>query len=67
MALTNPGRIVLLADDGANQKFLGKLLPFIRFVTMKDNHATGYLCKDFTCLLPQTEPDALRAELAGDR
>ena len=61
----DPGRIVLLADGAGNQQFLGKLLPFIRTVTRQENHATGYVCKDFTCQLPVITPDALLKELAG--
>jgi uncharacterized protein YyaL (SSP411 family) len=30
-----------------------------------DGHATAYVCRNFTCSAPVTEPDALRALLAG--
>ena len=63
----DPGRILLLADGAENQQFLGEFLPFIRTVAMQDKRATGYVCKDFTCQLPVTKPEALRRELAGGR
>ena len=63
----DPGRMVLLADGDENQQFLGGFLPFIRTVAMQDNHATGHVCRDFTCQLPVTSPEDLRRELAGGR
>ncbi len=63
----DPGRMILLADGGDNQQYTGRFLPFIQTVAMQHNQATGYVCKDFTCQLPMTEPDALRAELAGEQ
>ena len=31
---------------------------------MIDGRPTAYVCRDFACRLPVTDPDALRAELA---
>ena len=62
-----PHTILLLADGAENQQYLGRLLPFIRTVTMQDDKATGYLCKDYSCQLPVTEPADLLQQLAGNR
>ena len=62
----DPGRMLLLADAAGNQQFLGEHLPFIRTVAMQDGQATAYVCKDFSCQLPVTSPEALRKELSGD-
>ena len=59
----DPNCTLLLADDAENQQFLSGFLPFIRTVKMQDDCATGYLCRDFTCQLPVTEPESLRKEL----
>ncbi|MCI5212530.1 MAG: thioredoxin domain-containing protein, partial [Candidatus Electrothrix sp. ATG2] len=58
-----PGRLLLLADGGENQEFLGTLLPFIRTVTTVDNQATVYFCREYTCQLPVTDPDELEKML----
>ena len=59
----NPNRVVLLADGGANQKMLAKMLPFMRTVTMKDERATAYVCRNFTCRLPVNTVEDLAAQL----
>ncbi len=59
----SPGRIVLLADGSENQQFLAEKLPFLRDVTMIDGKATAYVCRDFTCNLPVTDPEELEKQL----
>ncbi len=59
----NPAWIVLLADGGANQKFLAEKLPFLETVGMREGRATAYVCKDFTCQLPVTSVEALQEQL----
>jgi uncharacterized protein YyaL (SSP411 family) len=56
-------RLVLLADGGENQAYLAKRLPFIESVTPPDGKATAYICSDFTCKLPVTDPGALQLQL----
>jgi hypothetical protein len=58
-----PGRLVLLADDGFNQKFLAKYLPFIGDMGMVDNKATAYVCKDFVCSRPSNDVNILKSQL----
>jgi uncharacterized protein YyaL (SSP411 family) len=61
----DPGRMLLLADGAENQQFLAKFLPFIQTVTMQDNRAAGYVCRNFTCQMPVTTVQALQLELKG--
>jgi uncharacterized protein len=50
-----PNKVVLLADGGAGQAFLGKQLAFIRTVAPINNRATAFVCEDFVCQLPTAE------------
>jgi uncharacterized protein len=59
-----PDKIVLLADGGAGQAFLGKHLEFIRDVKAVDGKATAYVCEDYVCQLPTSDPEKLEQELA---
>ena len=38
-------------------------LPWLRAMTMKDGRATAYVCQDFVCQSPTTDPEQLRAQL----
>ena len=62
----DPGRMLLLADGAENQKFSGKMLPFIRTAVMQKNTVTAYVCKDFTCQLPVTTVEELQVELGKE-
>ena len=61
-----PGRLLLLADGGENQEFLGKMLPFVRTASMMDGQATAYFCRDYTCQLPVKDPGELEKILARE-
>jgi len=52
-------RLLLLADGAENQKYLAARLPFMETVTPLDGKATAYVCADFTCKMPVTDPDKL--------
>jgi uncharacterized protein len=43
------------------------VLPWLGFMRMKDGRATAYVCRDFSCRLPVTDPDALREQLENLR
>ncbi len=57
------GRLVLLADDALNQEYLTKYLPFLGTVARLEGKATAYVCYDFTCKMPVTDPKALQLQL----
>jgi uncharacterized protein YyaL (SSP411 family) len=50
-----PNKVVLLADGGEGQKFLGERLPFLQTVTALGGHATAYVCENYACQLPMTD------------
>jgi uncharacterized protein YyaL (SSP411 family) len=41
----------------------GSAVPLLQGRTRIEGHATAYLCEHFTCRLPVTTPDELRAQL----
>ena len=60
-----PFAVRLHVEPGASQEMLGELLPFVASMRMLDGRATAYVCADFACRQPVTEPQALAAELDG--
>lgn len=54
-----PNKILLLADGGEGQNYLGARLPIIQSVTMIDGKATAYVCENYACQLPVNEVEAL--------
>ena len=55
----SPNQIVLLADGGTGQEWLGKKLGFFRTVGPVEGKAAAYVCENFTCQEPVTEPAKL--------
>ncbi len=60
-----PNRLILHANAGPSQEFLGKHLEFIRSARPIDGASTAYVCENFVCQLPARSPDALAAQLNG--
>jgi uncharacterized protein len=57
-----PKTIVLLADDGEGQKYLGAKNEAVRAMSLIDGKPAVYVCEKFTCKAPVTDPKQL-AEL----
>jgi uncharacterized protein len=57
-----PKTIVLLAEGGEGQKYLGEKNEAIRAMSPVDGKPTAYVCQNFTCKAPVTDPKKL-AEL----
>ncbi len=55
--------ILILADGAENQAYLAERLPFINTVVRLGGKATAYLCFDFTCQMPTTDPAILKMQL----
>jgi uncharacterized protein YyaL (SSP411 family) len=53
-----PHKIVLLADGAEGQKRLAQWLPFVEPMSRKDGHATAYVCENFVCQAPTSDPAA---------
>ena len=59
-----PNKIVLLADGGAGQQWLGGRLEFVKTVGPLDGKPAAYVCENFVCQLPTSDVAKLRALLA---
>jgi uncharacterized protein YyaL (SSP411 family) len=51
-----PNRIVLLVDSPSVRKRLSEYLPAIANMPALDGKTTAYVCENYTCQLPVTEP-----------
>ena len=59
----DPNRLLLLADDAENQTYLARTLPFLQTIKRIGGKATAYVCANFTCKMPVTDPSALQRQL----
>jgi uncharacterized protein YyaL (SSP411 family) len=60
-----PNTILILADGGDGQKYLGERNEAIRAMSMIDGKPAAYVCENFTCKAPVTDPRALRDLLSS--
>ena len=58
-----PNKIILLADNGADQAYLAKRLPFLRNLQPIENRATAFVCEDFVCQLPTADPAQFQKQI----
>lgn len=58
-----PNKILLLADGGEGQRHLAQWLPFIEGMSRLDGRATAYVCENYACQLPTSDPHALAGHL----
>jgi uncharacterized protein YyaL (SSP411 family) len=56
-------QVLLAADGGDGQHWLAARLPFLAEMKPLGGRATAYVCENFTCRPPVTEPAALRRML----
>src|SRR5437870_4299942 len=54
-----PKTIVLLADGAEGQKYLGEKNEAIRAMSLVEGKPAAYVCENFTCKAPVTEPKQL--------
>lgn len=52
-------QVLMLVDDDADS-FLCQRQPALSSITQQAGVATAYVCQDFTCSLPVTDPQELR-------
>jgi uncharacterized protein YyaL (SSP411 family) len=60
-----PNTIALLADGGEGQRYLGEKVEAIRAMSPLDGKPAAYVCENFTCKAPVTDPKALCELLSG--
>ena len=60
-----PNTILLLADGDEGQNYLGERNEAIRAMAMVNGKPAAYVCENFTCKAPVTDPKQL-AELLGE-
>ena len=51
-----PNSVLMLADQGAGQQELGRRVPFIATMRPKNGKATAYVCQNYICNLPTSDP-----------
>ncbi len=54
-----PKTILLLADGGEGQKYLGEKNEAIRAMSLVEGKPAAYVCENFTCKAPVTDPKEL--------
>ena len=59
-----PGKLLLLADGGPGQQWLGERLDFLKTVAPISGEPAAYVCENFVCQLPTTDVAKLREMLA---
>jgi uncharacterized protein YyaL (SSP411 family) len=62
-----PNKILLLADGGDGQRYLEEKLEALRGMKPVDGKPAAYVCENFTCKAPVTEPGALGELLSARR
>jgi uncharacterized protein YyaL (SSP411 family) len=60
-----PGAVVIPVHPGETQQALGARLPWLAAMSMRDDRATAYVCRDFVCREPVTDAAALGAAVDG--
>ncbi len=59
-----PNKLILLADGGVGQTWLGKNLDFLSSARPQEGKSTAFVCENFVCRLPVTERSELRPLLS---
>src|SRR5262249_27074754 len=54
-----PKTILLLADDGEGRKYLGEKNEAIRAMSLVEGKPAAYVCENFTCNSPVSDPKEL--------
>jgi uncharacterized protein YyaL (SSP411 family) len=62
-----PHDALLLVDGADRQRRLARLAPFVEPLVSNAGKATAYVCVNYTCKLPTTDPGAFAAQLDEPR
>jgi uncharacterized protein YyaL (SSP411 family) len=58
-----PNKIVIFRPEGPGQPDIETIAPFVQSHDCIDGRATAYVCSNFTCRLPATDPEQMMALL----
>mgnify|MGYP001356047349 CR=1 FL=1 len=58
-----PGSVSLVVEPGVHQDAVADRMPWVAEMHQVNGQSTAYLCQDFACQAPVTDPEALRAQL----
>ncbi|MCL5006209.1 MAG: thioredoxin domain-containing protein [Acidobacteria bacterium] len=61
-----PNKILFLVDGPGQREQLAQWLPFIKGMHPLDGKATAYVCENYTCKLPTSDPRQVAQLLAGE-
>jgi uncharacterized protein YyaL (SSP411 family) len=59
-----PCAVQIPVRPGESQRALAATLPWVAAMTKKDGSAAAYVCRDFACQRPTTDPDELDRQLS---
>ena len=59
-----PFAVAFPVEPGPRQQTLARALPFIASMDVRNGRAAAYVCRDFTCAAPATDPDGLAERLS---
>src|SRR5438874_1612677 len=62
-----PNKVLLLADGGDGQRYLEEKLEALRGMKPIDGKPAAYVCQNFTCKAPVTDPEALGKILSRNK
>ena len=60
-----PQAVTLLVEPGAAGDIIRKIAPFTENHVPIDGQAAAYVCRDYACKMPTTDPDELAKLLDG--
>ncbi|HXW92212.1 MAG TPA: thioredoxin domain-containing protein, partial [Terriglobales bacterium] len=58
-----PNSFLMLADQGAGQQELARKFPFLANMRPKNGKATAYVCQNYVCNLPSSDPKVVASLL----
>jgi hypothetical protein len=61
-----PNKFLMLADGGPGQEQIARWLPFVAYVTPRENKATAYICENYECRLPTPDLETVAKILDGE-
>ena len=60
-----PNKVLMLADGDDGQRALASRIPVLESIGMLEGKAAAYVCENYTCQLPTTDPTVLARLLGG--